>query len=312
MGYKCFFVDNEEYSAADVNNALKVFVTGGIEDPFTDGTAYHVGKLNDMTAVLSTAGIVPETDLSCKCIIDKEEKSVFISKGTVFLNNGTRVVFDVEGTKLTYSQGETNYVYVLFSESENKSYPICSVSSPAESEDFVMLAEISADGTLIDKRKYARGKLPGYQSNAGFPMYIDDDIILNKVSTYKFGPVEYTISLGESSNYSIVVYNCTATGYKFMISSFKRGEFLYLGHYDIKRGSHRSVCIDYEELGVMPGYYLADNDSIIVPVVGYAGNGTGHLKFRMDGSDLKIEISAEWDSTASPENVTIPLKLTIY
>lgn len=209
MGYKCLFVDNEEYSASDVNEVLKTFVTGGIEDTFTDGEAYHIGKLNDITVALSDAGIVPEDNTSCKCSIDTEEKSVFILRGTLFFYNGARMIIDTEGITLNYVAGETNYVYAIFSRSENKGYPVCTTECPAESDDYVMLAEISAEEILTDKRKYARGRLPGYQSNAGLPMYINETVILKRTeeNTYKG---TYTIHLGENHNYSVIIANNTS------------------------------------------------------------------------------------------------------
>lgn len=44
--------------------------------------------------------------------------------------------------------------------------------------DFVMLAEISPEGELTDKRVYARGKLPGYASSAMYTLKIEDTVEL--------------------------------------------------------------------------------------------------------------------------------------
>ena len=244
MGYKCLFVDNEEYSASDVNDVLKSFVTGGIEDPFTDGEAYHIGKLNDITVALSDAGIVPDDNTSCKCSINTEEKRVFIFCGTLFFNNGARIVINTEGVTLNYTAGETNYVYAIFSQSENNGSLICTTELPAEGDDYVMLAEISAEEILTDKRKYARGKLPGYQSNAGLPMYINDTVVLKRVeeNTYKG---TYTIYLGENHNYSVIIANNTsakayssAWGICDLRENLSKNLYYYSGdlHEEIKEG----------------------------------------------------------------------------
>ena len=163
MSYTFTFMDNATYGASDVNGALALLVTSGIADPFTDGVPYNASKLNEIVHGMALPGVVPETDATCKCTIDTDAKTVHIAPGTAFFNDGSRITFDIEGETLPYTEGVKQYVYLLAAPEENRNYPVCSAAEP--SGDYVMLAEISADGTLTDKRTYAKGKVPGYQSD---------------------------------------------------------------------------------------------------------------------------------------------------
>lgn len=163
MSYTFTFMDNATYGASDVNAALAQLVTSGIADPFTDGVPYNASKLNEIVHGMALPGVVPETDTTCKCTIDTDAKTVHIAAGTAFFNDGSRITFDIEGETLPYTEGVKQYVYLLAAPEENRNYPVCSAAEP--SGDYVMLAEISADGTLTDKRTYAKGKVPGYQSD---------------------------------------------------------------------------------------------------------------------------------------------------
>lgn len=163
MPYESTFHDNATYGASDVNAALAQLVTSGIADPFTDGVPYNASKLNGIIYAVSAAGVVPETDTACKCILNADAHTVRISAGTAFFADGSRITFDMEGETLPYTPGRKQYVYLLAAPEENRCYPVCSAAEP--SGDYVMLAEISADGTLTDRRTYAKGKLPGYQSD---------------------------------------------------------------------------------------------------------------------------------------------------
>ena len=301
MSYRCLFEDNEEYSAADVNGVLSSFVTEGIEDPFTDGTAYHVDKVNEITVALSNPGIVPETDTSCKCVINAEAKTVRICAGTVFLANGSRIIFDTEGETLSYTAGAENYVYVIADESENRSYPLCSVTEPSKSADFVMLAYISAEEELIDKRRYAKGKLPGYQSNAGLPMYVDDTLNVYHQEGY---PIRkgyngtYTIHLGANNVYSAVIYDrdYETTGIY--------NDKIHFGYYDIKNNLYRSVS---DALSTSNIHFYTE--SIVV----YVGTYTqAELTFEKSGTDLIVNVSVLTNDSNPKEYYAVPIKLKIY
>ncbi len=270
MGYKYGFVDNAQYSAADVNDVIKKLVAGGIEDPFTDGVAYNVTELNGIVQAISSEGVVPEGDTSCKCVINTEEENVIVSAGTAFFNNGSYITIDTEGATLKYEKDAVNYVYLVSSMLENRNYPVCSTS--VIDGDVVLLAQISKTGVLTDKRRYVRGKLPGVQSNAGLPMRLDFDITVT-LETNKEATFNLTADLGENNTYSIIL-NATE----------KVDEISF---YDIRRNLSRS----YGQEGISSDGY-SNGDWFLVrnakSGIHYKSSDKAHLSFEIAGNILNI------------------------
>ena len=172
MAYKYSFSDNEIYSSSDVNEITKRLVTSGIEDSFTDGVAYNVSKFNEMGKQLYTSGIVPENCLTLK-VTKVADDEVLINPGVAFFSDGATIEIEAGGETLKYTPGVKNYVYLKNDLTDrNICYPCCSIEAPEG--DYVTLAEIDEGGAISDKRIYAKGKLPGYQSVAGKILYINE------------------------------------------------------------------------------------------------------------------------------------------
>ena len=291
MSYTFTFMDNATYGASDVNGALALLVTSGIADPFTDGVPYNASKLNDIIYAVSTAGVVPDTVSACKVTQDADETTVHIAAGTAFFSDGSRITFDVEGETLPYTEGVKQYVYLLAAPEENRNYPVCSTVEP--SGDYVMLAEIAADGALTDKRTYAKGKLPGYQSNVGTMMQINDTLVLPQTGpsySHDYGPVQYTIHLGINS-YSYLIYD---------------DQFTY-SVYDIPTGKYHSFYwIDGK------GWYHVD-DQIRIQVQASADTDTRRamVTIAQSGTDLVLTITGYNGVQRPGDTLTVPLKFTI-
>jgi len=168
------FCDDAAYTAADVNQITKRLVTRGIADPFEDGVPYNLSALNAMGALVYSEGVVPETDVSLK-VIPGKDGTVQILPGTAFFGDGAVITVESGGHALTPTPGEKNYVYLKNDLiNTNACYPAVSTTEPEG--DIVMLCEISETGEITDKRNYARGKLPGYASNACHTMKIEDSV----------------------------------------------------------------------------------------------------------------------------------------
>lgn len=218
MGYSACYLDNKTYGAEDLNRTVSQLVTEGVADPFTDGLPYNVTKLNDVIYSVSSDGVVPDGVSTLKCTINTSAKTVTIAPGTAFFQNGSVITVDVDGVVLPYTAGTVNYVYVQADESLNVISPACSTTAP--SGDYVMLAEISAAGVLTDKRKYAQGKVPGYQSNAGTCMKVSDTVTLVRESNQNYTG-QYTLYLGTNDFY-LVSYEKVTVGdiYEGVISHY--------------------------------------------------------------------------------------------
>lgn len=205
MAYKYSFADNEIYSAEDLNAITRRLVTSGIEDSFTDGVAYNVSRFNEQGKLLYTSGIVPENCMTLKVVADGEGK-ILINPGKAFFDDGAVIEIEAGGESLSYVADIKNYVYLKNDLLNNNiCFPACSTEEPTG--DYVLLAEIEETGEITDKRTYAKGKLPGYQSVAGNVMRLKKTLTFNLESPT--GTVSDSISfdLGPNNFEYILAYN---------------------------------------------------------------------------------------------------------
>ena len=149
MGYKCSFMDNEAYTAQDVNEAIGRIAGDGAT--FSDA--------GDTLADLNTAlaGIVGSGTQLCGCGVTETDGVYKIGAGTCFMEDGSQITFDSDGYEITPEAEVKNYVYVKRNVTENTIDVI--VSQTPGSGDFVPLAEIAEDGSASDTRKFATAKV---------------------------------------------------------------------------------------------------------------------------------------------------------
>jgi len=176
MSYKYSFADNGIYSADDVNKITKRLVTSGVEDSFENGVAYNVSRFNEAGKLLYTSGVVPESCLTLK-VVQAGDGTVIINPGLAFFDDGSVIEVEEGGEELAYVVGAMNYVYLKNDlQNANASYPCCSTQEPEG--DYVMLAIIDEKGVVEDKRRFAHGKLPGYQSVTDAPLFVKETVEL--------------------------------------------------------------------------------------------------------------------------------------
>ena len=200
MAYKFSFADNGIYGAEDLNNITKRLVTSGVADVFQDGVPYNVSDINSAGECIYTSGIVPETVSTLKVTADNEAGTVLIYPGTAFFADGAVMEIEAGGHELTFTPGAKHYVYLKNDLTlSNTCYPACTLDAPTG--DFVMLAEIAEDGTVTDKRTYAMGKLPGYQSNALSVLKIEDRAPgTSEIRSYDIGNNNYRFLMAVQDN----------------------------------------------------------------------------------------------------------------
>lgn len=232
MSYKYSFCDNMEYGAEDVNGIVQRLVASGVADPFADGVAYNASKLNDVNYTVYDPGVVPSSVTTLQ-VTKQSDGVVSVAPGLAFFANGSTI--EVTGAEtLSYEQGVKNYVYVKQDlAAQNRNYPACTTAAP--SGDFVLLAEISADGEVTDRRSYARGKVPGYQSNANVCMVVEKSYTFDRdwgdpVS----GTETFDIDMG-TNNYSFVFCQCPGT------VSPSYTNYGQMGRYSMEDGSYFCV-----------------------------------------------------------------------
>lgn len=212
MAYKYSFADNETYGAEDMNKMVGRLVSGGVSDPFSDGTPYNLSSFNSAGALLYTSGAVPETVNTLK-VSPAQEGKVLINPGTAYFNDGSLIDITAGGHSLSFTAGVKNYVYLKNDlASSNTSYPVCSPTAPTG--DFVPLAEISEAGEITDVRTYAKGKVPGYASSALYTMKIADTVAVTdgqpENKTYQLGnnSYRYLMAIQDDSVVGTNTYCC--------------------------------------------------------------------------------------------------------
>lgn len=151
MAYKCSFLDNQAYTAQDVNDIFARISCGGVV--FTD-TGYILGDLNRVQEEMVTEGVVRDEN-SCRVV---EENGVYkISKGACFMNDGSAIIFDDNGYEIEIVPESMNYVYLYRNAAENSIDIV--VSQYEWDEECIPLAIIDEDGYIYDRRRYAKAKV---------------------------------------------------------------------------------------------------------------------------------------------------------
>lgn len=170
MAYKCLFMDNDIYTAQDVNDALSNIVSGGVLGyPFGSGA---MADLNSAIAELANGGV---NYRGTACLVVNDGGTYKISEGAAIMNDGAQIVFDSDGYEITHETGIKQYVYLERDVLHNTINVI--VSAQGGGQDTIPLAEIGANGAVTDKRRFASAKLSVFAEpkNIGITKRISND-----------------------------------------------------------------------------------------------------------------------------------------
>ena len=263
------FLDGESYSAADLNEITSRIVTNGVADRFSDGVPDNVSHLNNLITDVVGAGVVPADDTSLKIVMNSGD--YYIRPGVGFFGNGITVEV-ISAEQITPIQGEKTYVSFVCNTINNTVDINVSTSAPSTTdENIIILGEIDAQGNITDRRKYATGKIVGYQNNFNslkkqtithaINGYTNVDVIQTlPTKDLKFLVIQTTFSLSIVSfdeNLETTTYNYsssyrgTQTG-KLMAGRTSKGsnlmwvnitkvsDYNFKFHYTIYTGSSRS------------------------------------------------------------------------
>lgn len=155
MGYKCSFMDNQIYSAQDINERFSMMFTSGVS---LGESGNVLADLNGITEEIVTSGVLPDA-----CRIEKTDSGYKISAGTAIMEDGSAISFDAEGYEFSAESGVYSYVYLVRNEPQNTIDIV--VSQVLPEGEYVPLGEITQDGNVLDRRKYANLKINSYQSD---------------------------------------------------------------------------------------------------------------------------------------------------
>ena len=160
--YKYTFFDNQLIGVDQLNEITKRLVTGGISSVYS-GADFNVSEINDSNMALLTGGVVPGNDMNLKVSAIGSGRYL-INSGLCFFDNGTSMEVLSGGEEISVPSGSTRHIYLTSDKNQMKCYPEI-LSSPKQSGQFVYLAVVNSDGSIADKRTYARGKVPGFYAS---------------------------------------------------------------------------------------------------------------------------------------------------
>ncbi len=182
MGIKYSFIDSTIYGTDDINDITRSLTGAGVA-PFVSKDSYSVTDLNVLTSALVGSGVQLD---GCKCTVynaGTADMMVTVAQGIIFFESGVRLEVDEQGYTIAVPPNTTGYIYAHYSPSLQKADIVFDTELPTDGE-YVLLAELSLDGILSDKRAFARSKIA----------------TLGKNNTFKcnFTPIETEI-LGETA-----------------------------------------------------------------------------------------------------------------
>ena len=218
MAIKYSFVDGVVYGTEDINDIARNIVGAGVM-PFLSKGSYKVSDLNAMTSALTEAG----TSLDgCKCTAQNagtEEMYVSVGQGIVFFESGVSLTVDENGYSVEVLPNMHGYIFAHNRPSLQKADIEFAAELPTTGE-IVILAEVLADGSLKDKREFARSRVATLGTNATKVISQDRITVYDKYSSapYYSGKEKILAEIGLSGiditkfNFLIYQYPYTGTG----------------------------------------------------------------------------------------------------
>ncbi len=208
MGAKAYFLDNQTYSAEDVNNVFAQLTCGGVSLYQPKESA-----LIDYETAVSNF-ITPGIDLynvnSCK-VVGTDDGKIKVSQGTCWMTDGSCIIIDADGLEVEGRVADTEqYVYLRRNLGANS---IDLIATSVTLTDAVMLAKLKADGTIVDMRSFATAKIGSTSAN----------IYKHDVSTRVYDHYEY---IEDRYDYQLVAttFDAGFPGFNYVLSpSYERG-----------------------------------------------------------------------------------------
>lgn len=173
MSLKKSFMDNEIYGADDINFALSRLTTQGVSlFKYSDGDNPLV-SLNEALAEMASPGVDLYDIDACKVIYDSDSEKFTINTGTAFMPDGSFITVEDNPETITsiIAEARENTAEALnvyfYRNTQKNTIEIRADSSENEidADKSVLLAQISANNTVLDKRSFARSKIAPASGN---------------------------------------------------------------------------------------------------------------------------------------------------
>ena len=275
------FTDNVSYGTEDINAIAKDLTGAGVA-PFPTQDTYSTSDLNALTEALVSSGVSLGG-----CLCEKTDNVVTVSQGIIFFENGVRMNVDSEGYVLAVTENTAGYIYAYFNASLQSGGIKFSAELP-ETDYYVLLANISADGVLTDIRSFARSKIATFGRNAVFETTLTDletPIIESSEGNW------YTVVTKKLENVDISKFN-----YALIEHVGREGIF------DLNTGVFIAVFYPTDTSGIWGDAYL--NTNLLLDVSG--SNYRMYIYKQDDTLVFKQEGRYMWDQHLGvPVNVTL-------
>ncbi len=163
MAIKYSFVDSSTYGTEDINDITRCLTGAGVA-PFASKDSYNLSELNELTSAVVGAGTTLD---GCKCStenIGTAEMIVTVAPGIIFFDSGVRLEVDEDKYIIAVMSNTAGYIYAHYSPSLQKADIVFNADLPLDGE-YVLLAEVLVDGSIVDKRAFARSKIATFGKN---------------------------------------------------------------------------------------------------------------------------------------------------
>lgn len=192
---------------ADSLNGIAIDLGCADYNNFADGEEYAISKLNEITKDLTSKGIL-QIGNECAVTCSAEENKIYIADGVCVFSDGSKWRSQEGVTIESFDTSTVNYVYLCREEANNKILACCTTAEPVTG-DFVMLAEVSADGVVTDKREWSTSKTSnGSNVEKRFSMVIPDRTIGHYHSAeFVTAPMEPKYVIVEVDRQEVFSYN---------------------------------------------------------------------------------------------------------
>lgn len=170
MAYKCLFMDNDIYTAQDVNDAISNIISGGVS-----GYPFGGNALEDLNAAIAELANGGTSYKGTSCLVVNDSGIYKISEGTCIMNDGSQIIFDLDGYEITPKIGVKQYVYLERDVLHNTINVV--VADESGGQDTIPLAEIEENGNITDRRRFASASiaLSAEPKNIGITKHISRD-----------------------------------------------------------------------------------------------------------------------------------------
>lgn len=149
---KAYFEHNKEYSAEDINTVVGNLATGGVIAELTDGEINTPEALSALAGALATPGVGDHDYNGLK--VTANEAGIVVSPGKAIMPNNAMIVSD-ESVVIS-APAINGFVYLKY-DTITGEYGF--VFSETELTDAILLADITAEGEVTDRRTFSQTRL---------------------------------------------------------------------------------------------------------------------------------------------------------